>query len=277
MAFRRRPSGLRGLPPRRVVNVTEYKRLLREIQAAETTEQVHSVLRMSSFSTLSAEEKVQLFRAVPQRLRAPTAPEDALPVIRTLESINIHSGRALKWSKETPWRENPWQLIQISAARAILACRPMFPASDWGALATAARCVAVHGQPSKAWPYVLESLKQYPSGSARFAGRVALRLLLTAWTTMEGRQQPGADLRRWVRSTMLAQDPALPAAMLEQLGDAAQAFVGLTPEAAVAEMERLNWTCAAMPEVVVVLAVHCHLNEPASAEALLNRMLTRGD
>lgn len=250
----------------------EYQRLIRELQAAVTIEQAHVALRMSLTSGLTQEQKAALIQFVPAHLRKPTNPQHLLSVIRTLEALNVWSGRATSWSRER-WRDNPWQLIQVSAARAILACRPMFTATDWGAMAKAAHCLAVHGRPSQAWPRLLETLQQYPPKSAYFAAQVAARMLFTAWTTQNDRREESADLRRWIRVVMKVEEPALPARMLDRLGDEAQAFVGLAPESAVARMEELDWACAAMLEVVAALAVHRHLRNQPEAEAWLNRML----
>ncbi|MFA5944349.1 MAG: hypothetical protein WC876_07790 [Candidatus Thermoplasmatota archaeon] len=224
---------------------------------------------------LDPQDRRRILAAFPESLRTKAVDADSiLATVQSLEAMNVNAGLASRWSRETAWKQNPWQLIQVSSSRAMLALLPALPATTRIPLFRMARIVAVAGRPSHAWPSIVEEATKYPGKSGEVAQRLACRCLFAAWTTLQRRHHlPDNVMTGWVDTVLRAALPVVEAQRSKRMAADAIALVNLPPEEAVACAQRQQLDLLALPEVIASVAVYEHLRKPAEAEAWLNRML----
>jgi hypothetical protein len=255
----------------------EFDRLLREMRAATSISAVQGILRLSQTSNLSALERRDLWNAVPASCKANMGEEDGLAAtIAGLEAMSVENGSAMRWSRETPWRQNPWQLIQVSAGRACVLLVPHVPAPIRLPLLRMGRAVAIGDRPTLAWAEVEAIRAQFPGPAGGVALKMTSRLLLAAWTTMTrlptgGEQILGLIVQNVARSLPSPVAPPILAASLEEV----RALASAAPEVLANRIMtgRTPVLAHAVPELLASTAVLEHMRRPADAEAWLNRLL----
>lgn len=220
---------------------------------------------------LTRHEKAALLAAFPTELKQ-VSPGAILATIRSLEAMNVATGHASAWSRSTPWRAQPWQLIQISAVRASHVARHLFPATIWMPLEASARILAAADRPSLGWQG-LKQLRKEPAADE--AQGLLARALLSAWVAMLRNHEPEEVLKDWIRRLS-----AVVEAESEDVGQAlswVRTHSHAQPEDLVPLLLRgeLKVPQAAI-EILATLSLHSFLRNPTKAEAWLNAILTGG-
>lgn len=256
--------------------MSEIERLIRDLRAARSPAEAHSVLQLSMATKLGPEDRRRILDAWPEALRTKaTDSGSVLATIQSLEAMNVNAGLASKWSRETPWKQNPWQLIQVSTSRAMLALLPALPATIRLPLFRMGRIIAVADRPSRAWPGMVAEAAEHPGTAGEVAQRIACRCLFAAWTTLQRRKHmPDQVMTGWVDTVLRAATPIAEGERSRRMAADAKALADLAPEEAVNRVLHQRLDPLALPEVVAAAAVYEHLRKPAEAEAWLNRMLS---
>jgi hypothetical protein len=181
---------------------------------------------------------------------------------------------ASKWSLTTPWKANPWQFIQVSTARAMMAASPALSPPTRIPFLQMARAIAVADRPSEAWLEVVSIAGRGPGQVAGTSHRLASRFLMAAWTAMQRlpASQPRLVMECWIDTVSAAVGETLPVVDRAELVQRATSLAELDPESA---SNRLDDRLAslAMPEVLATVAICEHLRRPEDAERWLGDLL----
>lgn len=257
--------------------MNEFDRLVNEMRATQTAADAHSVLRLSLMANLNQRQRKQLLAAWPPQLRAAAhEPQSVLATIQSLQALNVHRGLATKWSYSTPWRDNPWRLIQVSAGRAIMTLLDAVAAPVRLQLKDMARAIAVADTPEKGWQAACVVADTDTPQAGLVARALAGRCFLAAWTTMVRiDEKPAQVMQGWLKAVLPLTGSSDP---LEVAGLTAQAVAAalLNPEQALVKLDwRASGLWPALPEVLASVSVYEHVRRPDEAEDWLNHILTK--